>query len=48
MPPGDYAVLLCTTGRIVHTQGRGNKGRETQREGMIQLMIAFQERKKGK
>lgn len=27
MPPGDYAILLHTTSRIVHTQGRGNKGK---------------------
>lgn len=31
MPPGDYAMLLHTTGMIVHT--RGNKGkRETEKE----------------
>lgn len=48
MPPGDYAILLHITGMIVHTQGRGNKGkRETQRGGWYNWRLLFRRGRRG-
>lgn len=47
MPPGDYAILLHTTGMIVHSREEGINEKERHREDDI-ANAAFQKRKRGK